>query len=141
MLALHHDCVSSENKPIPQTVSRDLELPWSSYRKRSRGRTPNHRPPNHRTPNQLFTAGSLNLQRSGLPAVDFFNYVPESYGISEEGLAPDLDGEGVVVPSIAVSATEEQMHQLDSVNPCEDSDDHGTSLYIRALQIIESWVT
>ena len=89
------------------------------------------------TPNQLFTTGSLRLQGAGLTALDFFDNVPEDYGVEEEGLAPDSDEP--FVPRITVEATTAQLAQLESVNPLDNSNDYGISLYTRTLQIVQSW--
>ena len=72
------------------------------------------------TPNQLFTAGSLHLQRSGLSALDFFQNVPENYGIEQQGLIPDED---TFIPQINVELTQAHQTQLESVNPL--TDDYG----------------
>ena len=67
------------------------------------------------TPNQLFTAGALRLQNSGLPVVDFFQMVPDDYSNEEEGIASEEDtGGGVEVPPLAIELTEEQLLQLQS---------------------------
>lgn len=93
---------------------------------------------NGHTPNQLFTVGSLRLQRSGLSALDFFHHIPEDYGIEEGGLAPD--DEEAFIPRINMEPTGAQLAQLETtVNPLDNSDDFGVSLYSRALQIVESW--
>ena len=44
----------------------------------------NHHPirtANSRTPTQLFVSRSLQLRRSGLVALDFFDVVDDSYGV------------------------------------------------------------
>ena len=38
----------------------------------------------NKTPNQLFTAGALQLQHAGLVALDFFDQIPDGYGIDED---------------------------------------------------------
>lgn len=91
------------------------------------------------TPNQLFTMGSLRLRHSRTPALDFFEPVSDGYGVEEEGIAPDNE-DGIEVPSISVILTDEQNSQLQaSINPLEDSDDYGISLYTRTLQLLRSW--
>ena len=47
-------------------------------------------------PQDIFTAGALRLCHSGSPALDFFDGVPETYGIDEEGLSAQ---EEVEIPS------------------------------------------
>ena len=62
------------------------------------------------TPNQLFTAGALRLRHSGLPALDFFQSVPEDYGHEEEGAAPSEDDEGgIEVPPLRIELTNDQI--------------------------------
>ena len=48
---------------------------------------------NSKSPHQLFTMGALQLQRSGLRALDFFSSIAEHYGIEEVGLPPEADDE------------------------------------------------
>ena len=95
------------------------------------------------TPNQLFTAGALRLRHSGLPALDFFQSVPEDYGHEEEGAAPSEDDEGgIEVPPLRIDLTNDQISELQTnVDPLENSDDYGISLYLRTLQILHSWET
>ena len=40
---------------------------------------------NHKSPQQLFTAGALLLQHSGLTAMDFFETVEDNYGVDPDG--------------------------------------------------------
>lgn len=40
----------------------------------------------NKSPIQLFTAGSLELQHSGLAGLDFFEDVDDLYGIDEQGM-------------------------------------------------------
>ncbi len=49
----------------------------------------------HKSPHQLFAAGALQLQRSGLRGLDFFSAVGEHYGVEEVGLPPE-EGDGEV---------------------------------------------
>ena len=58
-------------------------------------------------PNQLFTAGALRLRNAGLAALDFFDAVPDIYGIDEEGVGSH-DEEGVAIPSVDFELTNEQ---------------------------------
>ena len=103
----------------------------------------NHHPirtAHNRSPYQLFTSAALNLQQSGLAAVDFFASVDDSYGIEEEGLASD--DSGVEVPRIAFSLTDEHYEQLQqNVNPLAESSNFGIELYIQTLGFINTIVT
>ena len=78
-----------------------------------------------------------------MPALDFFQSVPEDYGHVEEGIAPNEDDEGgIEVPPLRIELSENQISELQSnVNPLENSDDYGISLYLRTLQMLHSWET
>lgn len=95
---------------------------WNSHRLRTE---------HGQTPNQLFVAGTLRLQHAGLVALDFFDQVSDSYGIYEvEDLPLVEDEEGVVVPPIDFSLTDEQLGELQSrVDPLNDSENMGIDLY------------
>lgn len=61
----------------------------------------------NRTPNQLLIFGALQLQQSGLVAMDFFEQVAEDYGVVEDGLATDESStEGVSIPRSTVELSE-----------------------------------
>ena len=47
----------------------------------------------------------LQLQSSGLAAVDFFTEIDDQYGVEEEGLLPE--NEGVVIPEVRFKLIEE----------------------------------
>lgn len=95
------------------------------------------------TPNQLFTAGALRLRNAGSTALDFFDAVPDTYGIEGEGVAngsSDSDEEGVVVPPVCFELTEEQFSLLQrTVNPLSTSEEFGIDLYIQTLEYLESF--
>ena len=119
---------------IPSEDQSSFQAAWNDHGVRTeRGQTPN----------QVFTAGALRLRNSGLPALDFFQTVPEDYGYEEEGTAPIEDDEGgIEVPPLWIRLTGDQISELQAnINPLENSDDYGISLYIRTLQIIHSWET
>jgi len=92
------------------------------------------------TPNQLFTAGALRLHNAGLVSLDFFDAVPDAYGIDEEGVgSPGSDEEGVVVPPLDFELTGEQLRELQAaVHPLSDSEEFGIDLYIRTLEFLEA---
>lgn len=52
----------------------------------------------------------LQLQSSGLAAVDFFTEIDHQYGVEEEGLLPEI--EGVVIPEVHFKLTEEHYRRL-----------------------------
>lgn len=91
------------------------------------------------TPNQLFTLGALRLRHSGLSALDFFETVTEEYGTEENGAALNND-EGVPVPRSPVELTQEQLLELhETVDPLQETDDYGISLYTQTVQLLRSW--
>ena len=92
------------------------------------------------TPNQLFTAGALRLHTAGLVSLDFFDAVPDAYGVDEEGVgSPGSDEDGVVVPPLDFELTGEQLRELQAaVHPLSDSEEFGIDLYIRTLEFLEA---
>jgi hypothetical protein len=96
------------------------------------------------TPNQLFTSGSLRLRNSGLAALDFFDSVPETYGIdSDLGVSDDEDDtEGVEIPPTELDLSSENISELQSsVNPLSESDDFGVDLFMQTLQIVQAFTS
>ena len=96
---------------------------------------------------KLLTSYSL-LEHCGWGIQDcqasiFFQSVPEDYGHEEEGAAPSEDDEGgIEVPPLRIELTNDQISKLQTnVDPLENSDDYGISLYLRTLQILHSWET
>ena len=88
------------------------------------------------TPRQLFTDGALRLRNSGRVAVDFFDNVPDDYGIEEEGITAS-DREGVQIPSSRAHVSDEQLSELqECVDPLSDSENFGIDLYQQAVQLI-----
>ena len=114
-------------------INRALHLfkeAWNNHRLRSE---------HGQTPNQLFVAGALRLQHAGLVALDFFDQVPDSYGMTED-LPLAEDEEGVVVPPTDFSLTDEQLHELQRrVDPLSDSENMGIDLYILTVDTIHSF--
>ena len=92
------------------------------------------------SPNQLFAAGALLLQGSGLTAMDFFEQVNEHvYGVEDEGLT--TSDEQVAIPESRVRLTPEHSALLQqSVDPMSDSDNHGIELYHLTLHILRTIV-
>lgn len=61
----------------------------------------NHHPirtAQNKSPYQLFIAGMLLLQNSGLTALDFFDRVNSSYGVDEDGPIPSEENNTIVIP-------------------------------------------
>lgn len=77
-----------------------------------------------------------------MPALDFFQTVPEDYGFEDEGNGPEDDEVGIEVPSIRIELTDDQLSELQTtISPLGVTDDYGVSLYLRTLQIIHAWNT
>ena len=94
------------------------------------------------TPNQLFTSGALQLQRSGLTALDFFDNIESEYGFEDECLATDEDNSTVIIPECRFAL--EQDHTttlLHTINPLTASDNYGIELYQQTLAFIETMVS
>ena len=92
----------------------------------------------NRTPRQIFTAGALRLRHSGSPALDFFDGVPETYGIDQEGLSAQAESGGVEIPPIRVNLTSDQLSELQSrVLPLSESNNFGIDLYVRTLEFLQ----
>ena len=89
------------------------------------------------TPNQLFTYGALQLQQSGLVALDFFDCVTEDYGIDEDSVIDNSD-EGVPIPRSAIHLSGQQYELLRSkVDPLDASDNYGIDLYVRTVEVLD----
>ena len=88
------------------------------------------------SPEQLFTAGVLRLQRSGLVALDFL----EDYGIDEDGLPTTTDeNSGVEVPEGNLSLDSEQLTNLQRVvDPLQESNNYGIDVYEEALLFLNN---
>ena len=92
------------------------------------------------SPKQLFTAGVLRLQRSGLVALDFLERVGDGYGTDEYGLSPSSEDQtGVEVPEVGFSLDSEHYTNLQQlVDPLKESNNYGIDVYEEALQFITS---
>ena len=92
----------------------------------------NHHPiqtAHNKSPHQLFTAGALLLQHSGLTALDFFHTVDDTYGIDVDGPVPS-DGGDVVVPEVSFHLNREDLVGLQQVvDPLATSEEYGIDLY------------
>ena len=79
---------------------------------------------------------ALQLQRSGIHAVDFLNKSIGTYGMEDDGLLPSAADE-VVVPTTTFTLSEEQLSLLQqTVDPLSDSANHGIDLYLDTLHLI-----
>lgn len=129
IFALHYVYLPRINRALQQFLDA-----WNNHGVRTeRGQTPN----------QLFTSGSLRLRNSGLAALDFFDSVPETYGIDSDLGVPDNDEddeEGVEVLPTELDLSPENITELQSsVNPLSESEEYGVDLLMQTLQIIQAF--
>ncbi len=90
----------------------------------------------HKSPHQLFTAGALLLQHSGLAGLDFFEDVDDEYGVDVDA-PPASEESQVVVPPLSVRITSQQLVDLKHrINPLESSDEFGIDLYEQTLHYL-----
>lgn len=103
LFAIHYIFLPRINKSLEQ-----FQAAWNCHGLRTESGS---------TPNQLFTVGALRLRHSGMAAVDFFESIAEEYGTEEDGVAPDDDDDGVVVPRTSLNLTDEQSSELNESQP------------------------
>jgi len=130
LFALHYIYVPRINRCL--TAFKDG---WNSHGIRTK---------HNQSPNQLFVAGALRLRLSGLTALDFFEQVPDSYGVDlEDGLVGDnSDSERVTIPQVSFQLIDKHLELLKhNVNPLDDSVNHGIELYERTLHFIYNIVS
>ena len=90
------------------------------------------------SPTQLFTAGLLLLQQSGLTAMDFFSAIDDGYGEEDNGYVVE-ENENVVIPPVQLATNDDQLESLHNlVNPLSSSNNHGIELYLETVQFLES---
>lgn len=92
---------------------------------------------NSRSPHQLFTAGALQLQQSGLRGLDFFSTVDvQQYGVEEVGLPPEENYE-VTFSVNRFMLVQTHLLQLQRViNPIQESQNYGIELFMRTRQFV-----
>ena len=124
LYALHYVFIPRINRALTE-----FRNGWNSHPIRSA---------NHKSPEQLFTAGALLLQHSGLDALDFFDDVTESYGVDVDGPVSSNEG-NVVVPQLGVSLDSESFSRLkQAINPLASSDDFGIDIFEDVLQFMST---
>ena len=112
-------------KPRINQALQHFKEGWNSHRIRTA---------HNRSPHQLFVSGALRLRQSGLVALDFFDGVDESYGVTEEGLSTDNDAFQVEIPENTFRLEDEHFDQLRrQIDPLSQSDNYGIDLYLQTL--------
>ena len=90
---------------------------------------------NNMSPHQIFTAGSLHLQRAGLHALDFFDNVDDMYGTYDDFV--EQDEHTVNVPFNRFQLSDNAFAQLcHTVDPRAPSTNFGIELYLQTLLFI-----
>ena len=90
----------------------------------------------HQSPYQLFTAGALRLQESGLHGLDFFTDVDDFYGVEELGL-PSESREEVQIPKNRFRLRGDHFSQLQAhLDPLQESPNYGIDLYDRTVEFL-----
>lgn len=126
LFALHYVYIPRINQALEQFIDA-----WNNHGIRTE---------HGQTPNQLFTAGSLLLRNRGLIALDFFDTVPDIYGIQSDFASTELERDGIEVPATELDISDEQIEILENgVHPLEESTEFGVDLYCRTLEIIRSF--
>ena len=92
----------------------------------------------NKTPKQLFTSGALQLRHAGLTALDFFEQVSDDYGIDEDGVVETTADNHVTIPRIAIVLTDAQFNLLEQINPLEECENYGISIYLRVLHFLDT---
>lgn len=95
----------------------------------------------NRTPHQLFTLGALELQHSGLVALDFFDSIEDDYGMDLDsyGILDDSSIEGVHVPQNRIQLTDRELEQLRStVDPLVISQNYGIDIYLHVVSFLHT---
>ena len=94
---------------------------------------------NHLSPQQLFVQGTLQLHSSGLTALDFLQSVTEEYGDSIDDPMPAVEVESVTIPQGRFTLQQTELDQLQrTVDPLQQSDNHGIDLYLSVLEYMHS---
>lgn len=95
------------------------------------------------SPRQLFTAGLLLMQRSGLTALDFFDPVnEEEYGVQDEGMVGhDIEDSTVTVPEGRLNLSLEHLSELqEHFDPLAESTNHGIEIYQEVVLYVQHLV-
>ena len=93
------------------------------------------------TPNQLFVRGCLQLQNSGLTAMDLFEAVNNNYGVDDNDayITNVTDNENsITVPPSRFTLSEQQIHLLQeaSIDPLAESNNYGIEIYEAIITLL-----
>ena len=91
----------------------------------------------HHSPRQLFVQGCLQLQHSGLTAMDIFEQVGDSYGIDPHEITPPLPESQMAVPELCISIPSTDLSDLQhQFDPLSSSDNYGIEIYEDVLSFL-----
>ena len=113
--------------PRVKTSLKEFKRQWNHHGMRTA---------NHQTPLALWQTNMINIPDDS-PLVNF-----DEYGIDYTGPVPAVvTDNNVAVPNSDVELTEEQLQHLEShVDPLADDGNHGIDLFLRALDIVDSFI-
>ena len=83
---------------------------------------------------QMFTKEMVKLSQTNLPALDFFEPVPELYGVEDEGFVPDPNYLVSATPLIVDMDNETEVLQC-QVDPLLESSCHGINKHCRLYYV------
>ena len=91
----------------------------------------------HHSPRQLFVQGCMQLQHSGLTAMDIFEQVDDSYGIDTDEITPSLPESEVTIPELRISIPLADLSDLQlQFDPLSRSDNYGIEIYEDVLSFL-----
>ena len=128
LYALHFVFLPRINRSLSELVSSSNNHPLSTEQNRS--------------PLQLWHSGLLATSNSGYASVQSIlaeDVDVDNYGLDDVGPLPDANADDVVdVPEIQIHLSEEQQHHLhETVDPLSEDNNHGATLYVTTLRLIE----
>ena len=126
LFALHYVYIPRINKSL-----KEFQEGWNYHGLRTT---------NHLSLQQLFMQG-LQLHSSGLTALDFLQSVTEEYGDSIDDPMPAVEVESVTIHEGRFTLQQTELDQLQrTVDPLQQSDNHGIDLYLSDWSICILWV-
>ena len=91
----------------------------------------------HHSPRHLFVQGCMQLQHSGLTAMDIFEQVDDSYGIDTDEITPSLPESEVTIPELRISIPLADLSDLQlQFDPLSKSDNYGIEIYEDILSFL-----
>jgi hypothetical protein len=123
LYALHYVYIPRINRALTQFVDG-----WNHHPIRTA---------HNKSPHQLFTAGMLLLQNSGLTALDAFDRADSDYGIDSAGPVPSEEISAVQIPQSDYVLSDQRFQVLQQTfDPLGHSDNYGIDIYEHVLQYI-----